>query len=75
MELTRAYLESHNFASRVVSMIDSDPANCIIEQAKNGNSDLIVAGSHTSKGIMGYKLSSTTVAITENDRIPVFIDH
>jgi len=75
MELTKAYLECHGFVSRVVSMIDSDPARCIIEQAETGNYDLIVAGSHTSKGIMGYKLSSTTVAITENDRIPVFIDH
>ncbi len=75
LELTKTYLEHHGFPVRVVSMVDADPATCILEQAEAGGADLIVAGAHTSKGVRGYKLSPTTDHLSDNQKIAVFIDH
>jgi len=75
LEMTKSYLEDHGYPVRVVSMLDTDPATCILDYAESSGTDLIVAGARTSKGVLGYKLSETTDRLSDNQRIAVFIDH
>jgi len=75
LEMSKSYIEHHGYPVRVVSMIDADPATCILEHAEATGADLIVAGAHTSKGVLGFKMSKTTDLLSDNQKIAVFIDH
>jgi len=75
LELTKDYLEDHGYSCRVSGMSADNRAERILAHAEETGADLILAGSNTTKGVTGLKLSQTTDALTDNQRIPVFVHH
>ena len=75
LQLTKDYLADHGHSARVWGVTGSDKAAQILAKADEAGSDLIVAGSTTSKGITGYHMSRTTDRLTDNHRLAVFVEH
>ncbi|PIQ60595.1 MAG: universal stress protein UspA [Bacteroidetes bacterium CG12_big_fil_rev_8_21_14_0_65_60_17] len=75
LELTRSYLADYGFKANVLSMKDSDVEDCILREADNLESDLIVAGAKTKSGIRHVHLGKSTQVLLTRSKVPVFIDH
>lgn len=75
LQLSKSYLEEHGFKTEVLSVIDSDPKTCILQQSDIHNADLIIMGAHTKKTFTSHKLGDATAHLLGNADVPLFIDH
>ena len=75
LQKSKSYLEEHGFTTEVLSVVDSDPKTCIIQQSKSHEVDLIVMGAHTKKTFAAEKLGEATSHLLDHSEIPLFIEH
>ncbi|MCZ6758692.1 MAG: universal stress protein [Bacteroidetes bacterium] len=75
LQMSKSYLEEHGFTTEVLSVVDSDPKTCILQQSKSHEVDLIVMGAHTKKTFTAEKLGKATSHLLDHSEIPLFIEH
>ena len=75
LQMSKSYLEEHGFTTEVLSVVDSDPKTCILQQSKSHEVDLIVMGAHTKKTFTAEKLGEATSHLLDHSEIPLFIEH
>jgi len=75
LQMSKSYLEEHGFTTEVLSVVDSDPKTCILQQSKSHEVDLIVMGAHTKKTFTAEKLGAATSHLLDHSEIPLFIEH
>jgi len=75
LEMSKSYIEQHNFPVVTKALIDPSPKDSILEEARSWKADLIAMGAHTRTTLRAEKLGETTGHILASAGIPVFIDH
>lgn len=71
-----AFLKAHGFDSVTeASMVGSDPASAILDEATRAKADLIVAGAHSVSAVRRMAFGSTTHTLLSTCTIPLFLFH
>lgn len=75
LRLISEYLGVHGFETRTMSMRGNDPAEQIVDYARELDVDLVVAGAHSMSRLKEWAFGSTTSNLLASCPIPMFVYH